>query len=100
MVIFLYGSMLWYVFPIKERMSWEGHLAGFIVGLVFAIIYRKSIAKPKRFKWEEPDYDEEDDPFMKHFDEDGNFIEKLEEENLTPEVKITYTIRKNTNKTD
>lgn len=101
MVIFLYGSMLWYVFPIKERMSWEGHLAGFIVGLVFAIVYRKSIAKPKRFKWEEPDYDEEDDPFMKHFDENGNFIEKLDDqEPPNPEVRITYTIRKDTNQTD
>ena len=24
-VIFLYGSMIWYVFPIKDGVSWEGH---------------------------------------------------------------------------
>lgn len=40
-IIFLYGSMIWYVFPIKEGMSWEGHLSGFLVGLIFAILFRK-----------------------------------------------------------
>ena len=24
-IIFLYGSMIWYVLPIKDGMSWEGH---------------------------------------------------------------------------
>ncbi len=65
-------------------MSWEGHLGGLITGLVFALIFRRQVAKPERYKWEQPDYIEEDDPFMRHFDEDGNFIE-LEPE---PEVEI------------
>ncbi|NRD24773.1 rhomboid family intramembrane serine protease [Winogradskyella litoriviva] len=82
LVIFLYGSMIWYVFPIKSGMSWEGHLSGLITGLIFALIFRKQIAKPKRYKWEEPHYNEDDDPFMKHFDENGNFIE------LEPEVEL------------
>jgi len=30
-IIFLYGSMIWYVFPIKIGMSWEGHLGGLIL---------------------------------------------------------------------
>ena len=74
-VIFLYGSMIWYVFPIKSGMSWEGHLGGLITGFVFALIFRKHVAKPQIYNWELPDYNEEDDPFMRHFDEDGNFIE-------------------------
>ncbi len=66
-------------------MSWEGHLSGLITGLFFALVYRKKIAKPKRYKWQEPDYNEEEDPFMRHFDEDGNFIEILpEDESLEP----------------
>ncbi|EPR73070.1 hypothetical protein ADIWIN_1851 [Winogradskyella psychrotolerans RS-3] len=81
-VIFLYGSMIWYVFPIKSGMSWEGHLSGLVTGLVFALIFRKQVAKPDRYKWEQPDYNEDDDPFMKHFDENGNFIE------FEPEVEI------------
>ncbi|MFP4847200.1 rhomboid family intramembrane serine protease [Winogradskyella sp. PE311] len=105
MVIFLYGSLIWYVFPVKEGMSWEGHLGGLITGLVFALIFRKQVAQPERYKWEQPEYNEEDDPFMRHFDENGNFIEldpELEddidseieiEELITPKVK--YIFKKN-----
>ena len=39
--IFLYGSMVWLVFPTEERISWEGHLSGFITGIVLAFVYRK-----------------------------------------------------------
>ena len=67
--------MIWYTLPIEEGISWEGHLSGLIVGLVFALIFRKQIAKPKRYVWEEPNYNEEEDEFLKHFDENGNFIE-------------------------
>lgn len=80
LVVFLYGSMIWYVFPVKEQMSWEGHLSGLITGLLFAVIFRKSIAKPFKYEWEREDYNEEDDPFLKHFDENGNFIENISEE--------------------
>src|SRR5690606_571298 len=34
-VVFLYGGMLWYVFPVNPEISWEGHLSGFFVGIVF-----------------------------------------------------------------
>ncbi|NNK72720.1 MAG: rhomboid family intramembrane serine protease [Flavobacteriaceae bacterium] len=97
-VIFLYGSMIWYVFPVKEQMSWEGHLSGLIVGFVFALYFRKSIAKPKRYEWEDENYNEEDDPFLRHFDENGNFIEnpdgELSEESEAPATKITYHYKK------
>lgn len=96
-VIFLYGSMIWYVFPIKDQMSWEGHLSGLIVGFLFALFFRRSIAKPKKYAWEHEDYNEDDDPFLRHFDENGNFIEHLPEEEPIeeeqPESKITYHFR-------
>ena len=63
LIVFLYGSMIWYVFPIKENMSWEGHLSGLIVGFIFALFFRKSIASPKKYAWEHDDYDEDNDPF-------------------------------------
>jgi membrane associated rhomboid family serine protease len=85
-VVFLYGSMIWYVFPIKDGVSWEGHLGGLISGLVFALIFRKQIASPERYVWESASYNEEDDPFMKHFDEDGNFIEIIESEDENIEI--------------
>ena len=33
---FFYGQLLWLVFPIVERMSWEGHLFGFLSGVLAA----------------------------------------------------------------
>lgn len=98
LVVFLYGSMIWYVFPIKENMSWEGHLSGLIVGLLFALYFRKSIAKPRRFAWEEENYNEDNDPFLKHFDEDGNFIENIEaveeEETTQSQININYQFKR------
>lgn len=100
LVVFLYGSMIWYVFPIKENMSWEGHLSGLIVGFVFALFFRKSIVKPQKYKWEQDDFNEDDDPFLKHFDENGNFIEHVEEvpevlEEKPTEIRITYQFKRN-----
>lgn len=90
-VVFLYGGMLWFVVPVDPGISWEGHLAGLLVGLVFAFIYKQKIMKPPKFEWEKPEYNEENDPFMKHFDEQGNFIEKLPvNENEGGEEEIFY----------
>ncbi|PIE48830.1 MAG: rhomboid family intramembrane serine protease [Flavobacteriales bacterium] len=58
-VIFLYGGMVWYILPIKEDMSWEGHLSGFITGLLLAIIYRKHGPQPVKYDWGEEDETEQ-----------------------------------------
>tara|TARA_R110001606_G_scaffold98494_1_gene217496 strand:+ start:466 stop:1209 length:744 start_codon:yes stop_codon:yes gene_type:complete len=65
-IIFLYGSMIWYVFPIKEGMSWEGHLSGFLVGLIFAILFRKKGIVKEEHQFIETEFD-------LLFDEHGNF---------------------------
>ncbi|MBC2839609.1 rhomboid family intramembrane serine protease [Robiginitalea sp. SC105] len=74
-VVFLYGSLLWYIFPVKEGISWEGHLSGAVSGLIFAALLRVRLPSPPKYDWEREDYREDDDPFMQHFDRDGNFIE-------------------------
>jgi membrane associated rhomboid family serine protease len=42
LMVFLYGNSVWYIFPIEEGISWEGHLSGGIIGLALAIVFRKS----------------------------------------------------------
>lgn len=56
MVIFLYGSMVWYVLPVKDSVSWEGHLSGFLSGLVLAVIYRDSGPQKFQYEWEKENY--------------------------------------------
>ena len=57
---FVYGSMVWSIFPFAElvdkQLSWEGHLAGSIAGLIIAIIYRKH--EPKKPEYFEDEEDE------------------------------------------
>lgn len=91
-VVFIYGSMIWYIFPIKEDISWEGHLAGFATGLFLALAIRVKLPHERKYEWEREDYKEENDPFLKHFDENGNFIENLEQEK-DDSVEIKYHYR-------
>ena len=78
-VVFVYGSMLWYIFPVIDGISWEGHLGGFLTGLFMAILLKTPIPKLTKYPWESEEYEEDADPFMKHFDADGNFIENIPE---------------------
>ena len=94
-VVFIYGSMLWYIFPVKEGISWEGHLAGFLTGLSLAIFVKAEVPKPIKYAWEQEDYNEEEDEFLRHFDEDGNFIENPDGiEESQPEIRIRYHYKK------
>jgi membrane associated rhomboid family serine protease len=79
-VTMFYGSLVWYVLPIKQGMSWEGHLSGFLMGLFLARFIKVKIPAKPKFYWEKDTYDETNDPFMRHFDANGNFIEIDEEE--------------------
>ena len=51
-VIFVYGSLFWGLFPIQLEMSWEGHLSGFLSGLIFAWSYRDELPVRKKYQWE------------------------------------------------
>ncbi len=96
-VIFLYGSMIWYALPLEDGISWEGHLSGLITGFLFAFLFKKNITKPEKYDWEQPNYNEDEDPFLKHFDDNGNFIEtpSSNEENQahTEQPNINYVYK-------
>ena len=75
LIIFLYGSMFWGVLPTENpTYSWQGHLSGFMAGIIVAIFYRKEGPKRKKYQWE--------------IDEELEGQTRQEQE-----VKINYTIK-------
>lgn len=89
-VVFIYGGLLWYIFPVEDGISWEGHLSGFLAGLLLAKIIKVRVPEQRKYSWEASNYNEEDDAFLKCFDEHGNFIEQPNESNISEEPEVTY----------
>jgi membrane associated rhomboid family serine protease len=104
-VVMIYGGLIWYVFPeVDKQISWEGHLAGLITGFAFAILFKTpDYKKDIQYNWEKPDFNPEEDPFMKHFDENGNFVntlneeEKVEQDSSTATINYVYDFKENKN---
>ena len=90
-VVFIYGGLIWYLFPIDPKISWEGHLSGFIVGFFLALVLKEKDIKVNLYEWQKPDYKPEEDPFLQQFDENGNFFEKPKQvEETNDGVEVTY----------
>jgi membrane associated rhomboid family serine protease len=51
-VVFVYGSMIWGIFPMEEKISWEGHLFGMLTGVVLAFVYRKQGPREPKYQFE------------------------------------------------
>ena len=51
-VVFIYGGMIWGIFPREEHISWEGHLYGAFNGLFWALYYREEGPQRKKYSWE------------------------------------------------
>ncbi len=47
-----FQRMIWGIFPIQERVSWEGHLSGLFVGVVLAFIFRKKGVQNPKYQYE------------------------------------------------
>ncbi|NLJ44606.1 MAG: rhomboid family intramembrane serine protease [Bacteroidales bacterium] len=54
LIVFLYGSMVWGLFPdVYRDVSWESHLLGFVAGIVLAVLYRKQGPQAPVYEWPE-----------------------------------------------
>lgn len=51
-VVFLYGGMVWGLFPFFKDVSWEGHLFGGLSGLLLSWVYRKEGPQRIVYDWE------------------------------------------------
>ncbi|MDR0970138.1 MAG: rhomboid family intramembrane serine protease [Lentimicrobiaceae bacterium] len=105
-VIFLYGSLIWGVFPefyAERNISWEGHLSGFLSGVILAVFYRKVGTPPrKKYSWE----DEEEEDVEKEESENRAIDEEPSEkpywdipEPDKKDLTVVYRFRKS-NRTD
>ena len=52
LIVFLYGSMVWGLFPTNLRISWEGHLMGLSAGFFLAFYYRSKGPQRPKFQYE------------------------------------------------
>jgi len=53
LVAFLYGSMVWGIFPIEDGVSWESHLFGGALGLAMAYVFRLDGPQRKKYNLDE-----------------------------------------------
>jgi membrane associated rhomboid family serine protease len=101
-VAFFYGSMIWGVLPIEEKISWEGHLMGFMIGIILANVYKKEGPEQPKFQYEiekemgiePPDLEgmwRENIRILKEKEE----YERLEREHSTHNYKVHYHYKTN-----
>ena len=51
-VVFLFGGMVWGIFPMKKHISWEGHLAGALAGLILAYWFKDNGPSRQIYQYE------------------------------------------------
>ena len=74
LVAFLYGSMVWGIFPRIETISWEAHLTGMVSGIILAYYYKQYGPAPNIGRWkheaieDEPD-EQPDEEYWKRVEE-------------------------------
>lgn len=76
LVIFLYGSLVWGLFPspytLQQNISWEGHLSGGFMGLLLAVAFRhKGPQRRNPFEEEEEGEEKEERTMDGEHHEDG-----------------------------
>lgn len=108
-VVFVYGSMVWGIFPIQPQVSWQGHLFGLITGVSLAFIYRRLGPQPPKYLFEiekelgiePPDLEGQWREKMERLEQERIEKEQLEKENSqndSPKIVIHYVPKKDSDK--
>jgi membrane associated rhomboid family serine protease len=78
LVVLYYGSLVWGMLPEElfsnleepSKISWQAHLAGAVVGVILALLFKKVGDKKKKYIWEFPNYySEKDDKLWQEYKE-------------------------------
>ncbi len=85
-VAFIYGGMVWGIFPMKEHVSWEGHLSGLVVGIALAFIFRNKGPQSPKFL-----YEIEKEMGIEPPDFEGELNERIRLEKLKQEEGLSET---------
>jgi len=105
LVTFLYGTIIWGVLPMEVQMalristvykniSWEGHLFGFVTGVVFAFVYRKQGLQQPLYSWDvnnDADVDESNPYWMT--DEITEVEEVEQPKPLNDQIFVNYDFK-------
>ena len=81
LVTFLYGGLVWGLLPIQIGVSWEGHIAGAVAGVICAIYFREEATLDLErtealddMDWEEDDLELIGEPFLETFCESKSCV--------------------------
>ncbi len=97
-VAFLYGGMIWGVFKTSERISWEGHLSGVVIGYILALWYINEGPKAPKYQYEiekemgiePPDLEGAYNLKMKILEEQQLEKERIQSLNISSPFKVVY----------
>lgn len=100
LVVFLYGSLVWGIFPVDHQISYEGHSFGLLAGIVVAIVYRKQGPQPPKYSWDFVDEEEVPDWYpdperIRREQAEKQLREQRQEQNS---VRINYVYKKDERK--
>lgn len=98
LVVFLYGSIMWGIFPLKSEISWEGHLFGALAGVLVAYNYRKEGPQRQVYYWgEEEEENDEIDTLSQNSDED--FMDEVQDLKKDNEIRINFIYKEKNQET-
>jgi len=61
LTVFIYGGLIWGVFPIWPEISFESHLFGLLAGCVFAFVYLNEGPQKEQPQWDDEEENDDDD---------------------------------------
>lgn len=84
LIVFIYGSLVWGIFPLEEKVSWQGHLGGSITGIILAAFYYEGQTTNKENKPIDLPLENKTQIILRELD-------KQYQNNSSSGIKYTYT---------